>query len=200
MKKMMMMVAVALMSAMSVNAQSENLRHELSLSYGLGSVAQFGEGLGEGLALALFSDTEYDDGFILGPISAEYFYHFNNPRLALGGLVSYSKWDSDIQKKRGNHEKVGERNRNYWSVMPAIKWYWTNKNSFGLYSKAAVGAAFLSSTEKDYATGKSTDDSGTYLMFQLSLIGAEFGKQFRGFAELGVGEQGFLQAGVRYKF
>ena len=196
----MMMVAVALMTAMSVNAQSENLRHEVSLSYGLGSVAQFGEGLGEGLALALFSDTEYDDGFILGPISAEYFYHFNNPRLALGGLVSYSKWDSDIQKKRGNHEKVGERNRNYWSVMPAIKWYCTNKNSFGLYSKAAVGAAFLSSTEKDYATGKSTDDSGTYLMFQLSLIGAEFGKQFRGFAELGVGEQGFLQAGVRYKF
>ena len=196
----MMMVAVALMSAMSVNAQSENLRHEVSLSYGLGSIAQFGEGLGEGLALALFSDTEYDDGFILGPISAEYFYHFNNPRLALGGLVSYSKWDSDIQKKRGNHEKVGERNRNYWSVMPAIKWYWTNKNSFGLYSKAAAGAAFLNSTEKELSTGKSNDDNGTYFMFQISLLGVEFGKQFRGFAELGVGNQGFALAGLRYKF
>ena len=38
------------------------------------------------------------------------------------------------------------------------------------------------------------------IMFQASLIGAEFGKQFRGFAELGVGEQGFLLAGIRYKF
>jgi hypothetical protein len=28
----------------------------------------------------------------------------------------------------------------------------------------------------------------------------EFGSQIRGFAELGVGEQGFLLGGVRYKF
>jgi len=199
MKKILVMVAIAMMTTVSVNAQNENLRHELSLSYGLGSIAQFGEGLGEGLGL-IFSDTEYDDGFILGPISAEYFYHFNNPRLAIGGIVSYSKWDSDIQKKSGSHEKVGERNRNYWAVMPAIKWYWVNKNAFGLYSKGAVGAAFLNSTEKDFATNTSEDDSSTHFMFQLSLIGIEFGKQFRGFAEAGIGQQGFLLAGIRYKF
>ena len=200
MKKLVVMVAVALMTALSVNAQNENLRHEISLSYGVGSLAQLGDGIGEGLASALFSDTEYDDGFILGPISAEYFYHFNNPRLALGGFLSYSKWDSDIQKRSGNHEKVGERKRNYWAVMPAIKWYFVNKDAFGLYSKAAVGAAFLSNTEKDLQTGKSKDDNGTYFLFQLSFIGVEFGKQFRGFAEAGVGEQGFLLAGIRYKF
>ena len=193
-----MMVAVALMTAVSVNAQSENLKNELSLSYGFGSVAQFGDGLGEGLGL-IFSDTEYDDGFILGPISVEYFRHFNNPKLAIGGIVSYSKWDSDILKKGGNHEKVGERNRNYISVMPAFKCYWVNKNSFGLYSKAAAGVAFLNSTEKEL-NGKSSDDSSTHFMFQLSFIGVEFGKQFRGFAEAGIGEQGFIQAGIRYKF
>ena len=49
-------------------------------------------------------------------------------------------------------------------------------------------------------TGKSKDDNGTYFMFQLSCIGAEFGKQFRGFAEAGIGEQGFQLAGIRYKF
>ena len=199
MKKFLVMAAVAMMTAMSVNAQCEDLKNEVSLSYGLGSLSQFGDGLGEGLSMALFSNTEYDDGFILGPISAEYFRYLNNPRLAIGGLVSYSKWDSDILKKGGSHEKVGERNRSYFSVMPAIKWYWTNKNNFDLYSKAAVGAAFLSSTEKDLS-GNSKDDSGTYFMFQLSLIGAEFGKQFRGFAELGFGNQGFVQAGIRYKF
>ena len=198
MKKMMMMVAVALMTAMSVNAQCEDLKNELSLSYGLGSTSQFGDGLGEGLSL-IFSDTEYDDGFILGPISVEYFRHMNNPRLAIGGFVSYSKWDSDILERSGNHDKVGERKRNYFAVMPAIKWYWTNKNSFGLYSKAAVGAAFLSCTDKNFGN-TSKDNNGTYFLFQASLIGAEFGKQFRGFAELGVGEQGFLLAGVRYKF
>ena len=84
--------------------------------------------------------------------------------------------------------------------MPAIKWYWTNKNSFGLYSKGALGAAFLNNTDEDFISGKSKDDSKTYFMFQLSFIGAEFGRQFRGFAELGIGDQGFAQAGLRYKF
>jgi hypothetical protein len=199
MKKIMMMVAVALMTAMNVNAQNENLHHEVSLSYGVGSNAQFGDGLGEGIGL-IFSDKEYDDGFILGPISVEYFRHLGNPRLAIGGFVSYSKWDSDVLRNSGSHEKLGERKRNFFSVMPAIKWYWVNKNSFGLYSKAAAGAAFLNSTEKEFATNKKDDTNGTYFMFQLSFIGAEFGGKFRGFAELGVGDQGILQAGIRYKF
>ena len=194
------MVAAAMMAAVGMNAQNEDLRHELSLSYGLGSITQLGEGIGEGLALAVFSDTEMDDGFILGPISLEYFYHLNNPRLAVGAFVSYSKWDSDIEKRSGSHEKVGERKRNYWAVMPAIKWYWINKNSFGLYSKGAVGVAFLNSTEKDLATNTSKDENSTHFMYQLSFLGVEFGNKFRGFAEAGVGEQGFLQAGIRYKF
>lgn len=199
MKKILAMVAVALMTAVCAQAQNENLRHELSLSYGFASTTQWGEGLGEGISL-IFSDTQYDDDFVLGPISAEYFYHFDNPRLAVGGIVSYSKWDSDIQKKSGSHEKVGERKRNYIAVMPAIKWYWINKNSFGLYSKGAIGAAFLNSTEKKFATNESKDENSTHLMVQLSLIGAEFGRQIRGFAELGVGEQGVILAGLRYKF
>ena len=199
MKKVLLMVIAAMMAAVNVNAQCEDLKNELSLSYGFGSLSQLGDGLGEGLVM-IFSDTENDDGFILGPISAEYFCHLNNPRLAIGGFVSYSKWDSDIVKRGGSHEKVGERKRNYFSVMPALKWYWSNKNSFGCYSKAAAGVAFLSSTEKDSATAKSKDENGTYFMFQLSLIGIEFGHQFRGFAELGVGHQGFAVAGLRYKF
>ena len=200
MKKFLVLVAAAMMVAVNTSAQNENLHHEISLSYGVGSITQLGGGIGEGLAKAIFSDSEYNDGFILGPISAEYFYHFNNPRLALGGFVSYSKWDSDVMKRSGNKDKVGERKRNYIAVMPAFKWYWSLKNTFGLYSKVAAGAAFLNSTEKDFATNKSTDSNGTYFMFQLSFIGVEFCKKFRGFAEAGVGEQGFLLAGIRYKF
>lgn len=200
MKKKLIMAAIAMMVAMSVNAQCEDLKNEISLSYGLGSLSHLGDGIGEGLVMAIFSDTEYDDGFILGPISAEYFYHLNNPRLAIGGILSYSKWDSDILKRRGDHEKVGERKRNYFSLMPAVKWYWSNKNNWGLYSKVAAGVAFLNSTQKEFDVNKSVDDNGTYFMFQLSFLGVEFGKQFRGFAELGIGHQGFIEAGLRYKF
>ena len=195
------MVAVAFMTAWNVNAQNENLHHELSLSYGLGSIAQLGDGIGEGIAL-IFSDKEYDDGFILGPITAEYFYHFNNPRLAIGGSVSYSKWDSDVLI-RNSHEKVGETKRNFFSIMPSFKCYWVNKNHFGLYSKAAAGVGFLTNKSKNIEENKvvkENEESGTYFMFQASFIGAEFGSKFRGFVELGVGDQGFALAGIRYKF
>ena len=198
MKKIIVMVAVAMMTAMNVNAQNENLHHELSLSYGLGSIAQFGDGIGEGLGLA-FTNTEYDDGSIVGPITLEYFYHFNNPRLAIGGSFTYSKWDSDVLVKK-SQSKVGERNRNFFSVLPAFKSYWINKNNFGLYSKVAAGVGFLSCTDNDFQTNVKKDDNGCYFMFQLSFIGVEFGSKFRGFAEAGIGDQGFIQAGLRYKF
>ena len=198
MKKMYLMVAVAMMIAMNVNAQNENLHHELSLSYGLGSIAQFGDGIGEGLGLA-FTNTEYDDGSIVGPITMEYFYHFNNPRLAVGGSFTYSKWDSDVLVRK-SQTKVGERNRNFFSVMPAFKSYWINKNNIGLYSKVAAGVGFLTCTDNDFETHKKVDDNGCYFMFQLSFIGVEFGSKFRGFVEAGVGDQGFIQAGIRYKF
>ena len=192
------MAVTALMVALNVNAQNENLHHELSLSYGLGSIAQLGDGIGEGIAL-IFSDKEYDDGFILGPITAEYFYHFNNPRLAIGGSVSYSKWDSDVLI-RNSHEKVGETKRNFFSIMPSFKCYWVNKNHFGLYSKVAAGVGFLKNKSKNFELNKENDETNTYFMFQASFIGAEFGSKFRGFAELGVGDQGFALAGIRYKF
>lgn len=198
MKKMILMVAVALMNAMNVNAQNENLRNELSLSYGVGSLAQFGDGLGEGIGL-VFTNKEYDDGVILGPLSLEYFRHLNNPRLAVGGLLTYSKWDSDVLN-RSSKQKLGETKRNFFSVMPSIKYYWINKNKFGLYSKAAVGVGFLTNKSKNFELGTSKDETNTYFMFQASFIGAEFGSKFRGFVELGVGDQGFAMAGIRYKF
>ena len=38
-------------------------------------------------------------------------------------------------------------------------------------------------------------------MWQASLLGAEVGSQnLRGFFELGVGEQGIILAGIKYKF
>ena len=199
MKRILVMVVVALMATMSVNAQNEELRHEVSVAYGGPSLSQFGSGLGEGLGLA-FTNSEYDDGHIFGPISAEYFYHPNNPRLAVGGIITYSKWDSDVLRRSNHNDKLGERNRNYLSVMPGIKWYWVNKNSFGFYSKAAAGPMFVFCKSEDYESNKSLTQNGTYFLFQCSPIGIEFGGKFRGFAEIGLGEQGVLLGGLRYKF
>mgnify|MGYP006936001231 FL=1 len=84
--------------------------------------------------------------------------------------------------------------------MPSIKWYWVNKNHFGLYCKAAVGPILVSCTAENYEYNTSNSESGIYPMFQVSPIGVEFGGKFRGFAELGLGDQGLVLGGVRYKF
>jgi hypothetical protein len=199
MRKFLVTVAVALMTAMGVNAQNEELRHEVSVFYGGPSISHLGSAFGELVGL-VFTNAEYDDGKIFGPIGGEYYYHCNNPRLAIGGIVTYSKWDSDVLRRNSSHDKIGERNRSYLSIMPSIKWYWVNKNHFGLYCKAAVGPILVSCTAKDYEVNSSNSESGIYPMFQASPIGVEFGGKFRGFAELGFGDQGLLLGGVRYKF
>ena len=44
------------------------------------------------------------------------------------------------------------------------------------------------------------DDASTTFNFQATFVGVEVGGALRGFAELGVGEQGIILAGIRYKF
>ncbi|MBR0166319.1 MAG: outer membrane beta-barrel protein [Prevotella sp.] len=200
MKRILLMVAAAMTLSLSATAQDSDLHNELSLSYGFGSVAQMGDGIGEGFIHALFSDTEMDDDFILGPISVEYFYHFNNPKWAVGGILSYSKWDSDVVRRHGDHEKVGERKRNFFSVMPSVKRYWILNDKFGLYSKLAAGIGYLNSKSKTNEEPAWVDSNGSYFMFQLSFAGLEYGKALRGFAEFGIGDQGLVMAGIRYKF
>ena len=103
MKKILVTVAVALMAAMGVNAQNEELRHEVSVFYGGPSISHLGSAFGELVGL-VFTNAEYDDGKIFGPIGGEYFYHCNNPRLAIGGIVTYSKWDSDVLRRNSSHD------------------------------------------------------------------------------------------------
>ena len=50
-------------------------------------------------------------------------------------------------------------------------------------------------------TGEKNITNDVFFNFQASLIGVEVGnQQVRGFAEVGVGEQGIFLGGVRYKF
>lgn len=101
--------------------------------------------------------------------------------------------------KRSGGAKEYERTRNYITLMPAIKYYWVNNNHFGLYSKAAVGGMLM--LLKEEGSDKSYNEGTLYFNFQISALGLEAGSQnFRGFVELGAGEQGIVLAGLRCKF
>ena len=197
MKKIVLMVVAAMMATMTVQAQNEDLKNEIGVSYGAG-LSLIGDGIGNGIGKAFgqLGGYKYTNDKQFGSLSVEYFRHLNsNNRVAIGGIFSYSRYGEDVQK---DNVKVGDRNRNYFTLMPAVKYYWVNKNNFGLYSKVAVGATYMSSK----VTEKGVDESNSkmYFMCQVSGIGVEFGGKLRGFVEAGVGEQGIVLAGLKYKF
>ena len=125
------MVVAALMATMTVQAQNEDLKNEIGVSYGLG-VSLIGDGLGNGLGnlLGNMSGYKYENDSQFGSLSVEYFRHLNgNPKLAFGGIFSYSRYGEDVYK---DGSKVGDRNRNYYTLMPAMKYSWINKHHFAL--------------------------------------------------------------------
>lgn len=201
MKKALLMAVVALMAATSACAQNgyNDTRHEVAVSLGAGSNSDIINTF-EAVGAAMFGITLENESFI-GPISAEYFYHVK-PWLGVGGIFVYGQMTQDAYFTGKSNGKDGEYKNHYFTLMPAVKFDWLRKSHFGLYSKLAVGATLRSETIETVSQSMTdATESAVHFNWQASLLGFEAGSmQLRGFAELGVGEQGVFVAGVRYKF
>lgn len=200
MKKFFVFAVVVMISAIGAKAQSDELRNEIGVSYGLG-VSLIGDGIGHGIGEGIFdalTGRKWTNDKQFGSLGVEYFRHLDNPRLAVGGIVTYSQFGEDVEYQG---EKEGERTRKYISVIPSVKYYYVDKKSFGMYSKLGVGGTLLNWKSEYTKSGKSDSDSKLYFAYQVSLLGLEAGSQnFRAFLEAGVGEQGIVLAGLRCKF
>ena len=194
------LVLFALMAMVCVQAQDENPRHEIGVSYGLG-VSLIGDGIGNAIGAGIFeigfSGYEWTNRKEFGTLGVEYFYHLADaPRTAIGGIFTYARYGEDVEK---SCVKKGERTRTYMTLMPSVKYYYVNGKNFGLYSKVAAGIMMM--RVKSESDNKNDTDSDFRFMCQASLLGLEAGSQnFRCFFELGAGEQGIILAGLKYKF
>lgn len=177
MKKFFIILVSALAATLNLSAQND-WKHEISISYGFGAYTDLSSSYLKGI-FSGGKQTNY-----IGPFGVEYFYHTNSG-LGVGvvGTFSTCKWN----------ESSSARTK-YMSIMPSIKYNWLNREHFSLYSKVALGLLLGIDSADD--NNKTTASLG----WQASLVGAEFGSAFRGFLELGCGEQGILVAGLRYKF
>ena len=197
MKKLLAMVAVALMTAMNVNAQNgyDETKHEVAISAGALSNSQIidaFETIGGALVGAKFENEKFT-----GPISAEYFYHVKN-WLGVGGILAYGQNKQDVYLLG---DKDGVIKNSYLTLMPAVKFDYLRKKHFGMYAKLAVGATLRKEKYDSNNDSHDYDDSMVHVNWQLSLLGIEAGSPtIRAFTELGTGEQGIILAGVRYKF
>lgn len=219
-----MMIAAALLCGAVNNAQAQdyyNTKHEVSVSVGaaanssiLNTLSDFDVLSAEVITTAIMTGghavgyTSYEDDKEIPAISAEYFYHINKT-VGLGAIAAFNSLTNDMYCNiqvgdRTSKEKIGDAKRTNFSIMPAAKFDWLRKKNFGMYSKVAVGVTFMSEkqTVKNDNNEKEVDSQTRVVPnFQLSLLGLEAGSEkLRGFVELGMGEQGIAQAGVRVKF
>lgn len=186
MKKYLLMVAVAILTAMNVSAQDE-LKSEVGVFIGTGSASDI-----LSVYTGMFAAAAGDQSSFVGPIGAEYYYHLT-PAVAVGGVAVFAHCKAE-------DEDTGEKDlkETFITLMPSVKINWLRKKHFGMYSALSAGVMFLSlSSNEDDAK----DETLSTFMFQATALGMEFGSSsIRGFAELGLGEKGLLCAGLRYKF
>lgn len=191
-KKWMLAAILLCGTSMSAQAQSDDIKHEIGISYG-GPAITYWARIGTAIGTALVG-AKYEDNSYFGSLSAEYFYHLD-PSVSIGGILSYSQ-DNDKINLAGSS---GDRTTRYFTVMPAVKWDYLRRDHFGMYMKAAAGYTLQRVNETYNGQDESTTDG--LFNVQISLLGMEAGSQHvRGFFELGFGEQGIVLAGLRYKF
>ncbi|MCR4583875.1 MAG: hypothetical protein K5764_10060 [Prevotella sp.] len=224
MKKMMIVAILISGSVLNAHAQYDyDNQHELAISIGTGSTSQIFNFMSDFTKLVsstLVSTTltggsytgytRYDGKSNTPVISAEYFHRVSKV-VSVGGFVAFNNSTSDmycdIQSNVSgskSEEKVGEAKKMNISVLPSLKFDWLRYKYFGLYSKFGIGATYIHEKQTQTAGGQDKEiHSNNEIMFNFhaSLLGLEAGSPtMRAFIELGVGEQGICQAGLRYKF
>lgn len=221
------MAVTVMMVTMNVNAQESEYyttKHEVGLTIGSGATTEIVSGLSNFMNVAVSSvvstvitggiatgSYSYGDEHYIPTLSAEYYYHVSKG-VGLGGFLAfngvtrdmYINWRENYNGGGWTSAKTGKAKRFNLSIIPTAKFDWLRKRNFGMYSKVGLGASFMfESQEDDIKKDGSTDVNDTTVIpnVQCSLLGIEGGStQFRGFVELGFGEQGILLAGLRCKF
>ena len=197
-----LLAALAICAFVSVpaQAQDEDTRHEVSVSYG---------GIPNSIWIDAFTDIvpamfgeKHETKHRIGPVGLEYYYH-TSPLIGVGAVAVFATSKQDCLYK---DTKISVITKSFYTVMPSIKFNWLRKKHWGLYSKVAAGATYARFNDEDCddngkKTGENAVSKDLLFNFQASLIGVEAGgTHLRGFAEFGVGEQGLALAGLRFKF
>lgn len=202
MKRVFVSILIISSLLLSGQAKAQNLYYkqihpnEISTSYGFSVLSTFGSVVIGSLSNLLDlteGEISVKPGGTYGVINLGYSYQLNKT-ISIGGGLAFNRLSVDLKDNTG---KISPAAVNIWTIMSTGKfdWFRTRSDMFGMYSKVglgimAVGGSLMEELHKTIwlPTG------------QLSLIGLEVGRGFSGFMELGFGNQGIAQLGVRARF
>lgn len=184
-------------------SQSKKGDYELGAGYGALTIPQIEDFTSSTLLYSVMLGT-YDPNTTSysGSLNVKGRY-FIKDRIGVGAAVAYEQIKQEpLSRWGGNPQKLGEMKISYYSIMPSATFIYSNRRVVQLYSEVSLGAGIK--TEKFWAEKNSTghDESHTtaYFAYQLTPFGIRVGRKFAGFAEVGIGYRGCLNAGVSYRF
>ncbi len=178
--------------------------NDIAINYGVASVQTFVSLIAETMMIipTAIGGMQFDGFYSTGSIGVSY-YRSLGKTVSVGGVVNYNRVFSNFHDK-DNPAITGNFAMNWVVVMATAKFYWFKKPGVAMYSKVGLGAGMLinrfTKKEADGTRAASPLTVGWAPAAQLSAVGVEFGGQFRGFAELGIGMEGILNLGVKYYF
>lgn len=165
--------------------------HQASIGYGVLSINDITSIMSD--LFPSLAGTQLAERWGTGSINLGYTYRLT-PSISVGGIFAYSGNMSDVVGHKGAYIY-----KNFYSILPQVKFEWYRKGLVTLYSRLAAGVVI----------GNIQDQSGTLVTnvftaaaftFQVSPLGLEIGRSVTGFVEAGFGATGVLTLGVRKSF
>lgn len=135
---------------------------------------------------------------ITAPITLTYKYRAAK-WLWVGASVSYFGIYSSF-RDRFTDQVIAHSNTNMVNISPVLQFSWLNRKYITLYSGISGGLSLIFGKNFSQETEQVTQDTYLFGNFQLTAIGIKAGKKWFGFAEVGIGSQSFVTAGVGYRF
>lgn len=187
--------------------ESDLSKSEVAVSYGFFPYSDFKETPNDQVLEDLFHGYEKSEGTTTGSFNIMFNHRFNHT-WGLGVDFSYAGEKSQWEER---NMKVADKNVFYLTIMPRLKANWVHHKYFVLYSSFAAGAMWKRTKGEHYY--ENLENAGDFIgrvktrianeaifSFQVSPLGVEVGNHIGAFAEVGFGQMGIVQAGLRFRW
>ena len=199
MKKLILILSLMAFLSSSAWAQVDiipGLRQEISIGYGNQPVTGYQWRWNSSWYYYQTTDN-------VGAFIGTYTYRING-EIGIGLTYCYDPRRLGYFTNKTLETPVCDLDESSHTVMLHVKSNWLNKKWFSLYSKAGVGLAFWKYKLIQYHSDMyeiRLPEQNSCFAYQLVPIGIEVGsEQFAGFFQVGIGMEGCLSAGLRFRF
>lgn len=165
--------------------------HQVSIGYGVLSINDI-----TSITSDLFpslAGTQLAERWGTGSVNLGYTYRLT-PAISVGGMFAYSGNMSDVVGRKGAYIY-----KNFYSILPQVKFEWYHSGLITLYSRLAAGVVIANIQDQSGTLVENAFTAAAFT-FQVSPIGLEIGRSVSGFVEAGFGATGVLTFGVRKNF